>query len=170
MKVNLLQGNKYEYEDYFLFSPSILAFDSGTYKLNNVTNILYPYQNTKVKFNTSEAIKLLDEDIEMTIDDSHKVDNDNIIEGFNYKAILKIDHHPKEDIKGAFIEFNNYECKYRDCMHNFETEEECMTHYYRICACPIEFSKSSDLHEVENWCSVNWRKYPNLLDKIKIKI
>ena len=25
-----------------------------------------------------------------------------------------------EDIKNAFIEFNNYNCEYKDCMHNKE--------------------------------------------------
>ncbi len=30
-----------------------------------------------------------------------------------------------EDIKNSFVEFNNYSCKYKDCMHNNEKEEEC---------------------------------------------
>ena len=33
--------------------------------------------------------------------------------------------YSKEDIKASFKEFNNYSCKYKDCMHNNETEEEC---------------------------------------------
>ncbi len=30
-----------------------------------------------------------------------------------------------EDIKGAFVEFNDYKCKYKDCMHTKESTLEC---------------------------------------------
>lgn len=33
--------------------------------------------------------------------------------------------YDKETIKNAFIEFSNYECKYKDCMHTNEKENEC---------------------------------------------
>lgn len=33
--------------------------------------------------------------------------------------------YTKEQIKDAFIEFKNFECKYKDCMHNNESENEC---------------------------------------------
>lgn len=31
----------------------------------------------------------------------------------------------KEDIKNAFLEFHNFSCKYKDCMHTFENITEC---------------------------------------------
>ncbi len=33
--------------------------------------------------------------------------------------------YDKETIKNSFIEFRNYECKYKDCMHNNEGLDEC---------------------------------------------
>ncbi len=33
--------------------------------------------------------------------------------------------YSKEEIKSAFVEFSNYECKYKDCMHNNEGLDEC---------------------------------------------
>ena len=33
--------------------------------------------------------------------------------------------YTEEDIKNSFVEFRNYTCKYKDCMHNNEKEEEC---------------------------------------------
>ena len=33
--------------------------------------------------------------------------------------------YSKEDIKNSFIEFKNYSCKYRDCMHTKEDINEC---------------------------------------------
>ena len=33
--------------------------------------------------------------------------------------------YSKDIIRNSFIEFNNYQCKYKDCMHNFEDIEEC---------------------------------------------
>ena len=33
--------------------------------------------------------------------------------------------YSKENIKNSFIEFNNYECKYKDCNHTNESIDEC---------------------------------------------
>ena len=33
--------------------------------------------------------------------------------------------YSKDIIKDSFVEFKKYQCKYKDCMHNFESEEEC---------------------------------------------
>ena len=38
---------------------------------------------------------------------------------------IDLSSYSKEMIKSAFVEFNNYECKYKDCMHNYEKEDEC---------------------------------------------
>ena len=35
-------------------------------------------------------------------------------------------NYSEEDIKNAFIEFKNFECKYKDCMHKNESMDECM--------------------------------------------
>lgn len=38
---------------------------------------------------------------------------------------IDLSQYTKEEIKNSFIEFNKYECRYKDCMHNNENIEEC---------------------------------------------
>lgn len=38
---------------------------------------------------------------------------------------IDLSQYTKEEIKSSFIEFNKYECRYKDCMHNNESIEEC---------------------------------------------
>ena len=38
---------------------------------------------------------------------------------------IDLSMYSKEDIKNSFIEFNNYNCRYKDCMHTNESVDEC---------------------------------------------
>ncbi len=38
---------------------------------------------------------------------------------------IDLSYYKDEDIKAAFIEFKNYECKYKDCKHKSEGIDEC---------------------------------------------
>ena len=50
---------------------------------------------------------------------------------------------------------------YRRDKNCFETYEECITHYYYSCACPV-FSISSNLDSLKSWCSNTQISNPNL--------
>lgn len=76
--------------------------------------------SSNLKLNTHEISKALGRGVHTTrIVELFKVDNFYIIDTPGFSSI-DINNYSKEEIKNSFIEFNKYDCKFKDCNHEKE--------------------------------------------------